>query len=449
MSEKVSPRKRLLAGTLTGLFLATGCSAPETQAQPKPTPEKVVTVDDLAVPLTDKKLNIAETVDELGAGEEGTFGDHKLLTLTYSKDEAAFAPDKDFPAAQELSDALTGVNEVLLEQAHRSGYLDVINVEVNGGTFGPDNDDGYMSYSSASEYSEQSGVTYTFQPEAKTNVGLAAVMTRHETLHALLQGTDMADKAPGEVGYDDSLAIDKAALGNLCTDLRERAIGAKVAATSAEIVQLVRQNEAAIPPELKPAVEAVTKSLENGSYTALLPQENADLSRSNFPSNNPSCLGESPTQTIVRLLQLNAAHDEIAQKSNSFNSLLASIDTVWVKADSPRNPDGTTKITLTAALREATYLQQAGMTKNDNMGHWWDNANELGASALTIALSFPREFDNTLGQLSAEERSLVQQAVVFAAQVLAGKHRDNKAIVAIMSGLTERYDNDSSTPRPE
>jgi hypothetical protein len=295
-----------------------------------------------------------------------------------------------------------------------------------------------MYYSSGYD-GRSSSIGYELPPEGKVDGSLIAVMVRHEALHALFQGTDMADKSDREVGFSESTPVPRAELEALCNSLRQKTVDIRIAKSGQTIAKILERGE--YHPEVKPLVDVVAEAFRNGTYADLLPKEGDDMGL--YPLNNPACFQDSPSRTVVRQFGEDERLRDLAfgnegWRDGGFHDVMNAADEAWMEADSILDKDGNPQVTIMTVLRESLYLREKGLSQADVMGHPYDNANELGTSIINIAISFPDEFEANLEKLPEGEKALIKRALELSIDVLVNKYSGKPELVHVLSQLGER-----------
>lgn len=389
-----------------------------------------------------KNLEIAQDKGESIDASALTDFEAKVTTLSYVYKNGELIPSVNNPGNPEVDklEHALDQNEAFIAAATKAGYLDSIDFVVDPSTTANLFPDGYMSYSAKDNYVERSTVTWGLSPEAELDTRYVEMMSRHEILHALLQGTEIADKEPGAVGLENETSIQRQTMNSLCADLRQAAFNEILTTESVKPIVADLDHLGENIPELIPQTRVIAESLENGTYVQLLPREGDILKK--WPSNLPNCLGESPARTLVRMLtdeQIERLSSDLGEKSLSAS--MGEIDTTWAELTSQSFE--TDRPTIVSVLREGNYLQRLGASRANTSGHWFDNANEAGASLINLAISLPEDFKQQLEKIPVSERKKIYDFIVITAGVLSETYKDSPDLVRIMDDVAENFSNEN------
>ncbi|OGL32175.1 hypothetical protein A3E76_04215 [Candidatus Saccharibacteria bacterium RIFCSPHIGHO2_12_FULL_44_22] len=298
---------------------------------------------------------------------------------------------------QQLIDAVA-VNHELLESAFKNDSLDIINFRIVKDDPVPRNYSLAKPQYVAEDYmnADGGGVIYmAFDSYDIQTVADIATMLRHETLHSLTATSDLYH-SNNEAGY----SIDADTLyefSNACRSLRSLALN-QVATNSAEIVQQLESVAASVSWQYSAQIQAIIQSIQDGSIANIQPAFGNQIVTTT--SAVQECVTLPPKNMLLYLMRSNGIDTESFYDSmpRQARDQLALTINSW--GDALRDQ------TFYRAIRESPYLEEPMIDELE--GHPWDGWEELIASMLNVALTFPDEFVQNYHNLTSGEQTVIK-----------------------------------------
>lgn len=326
-----------------------------------------------------------------------TYTDGKL---TYS--DATIGQTLQDDPKKQLIDAIA-VNKDLLESAFKNNSLDIVNFRLVKEDAIPD------SYSAAKpqyipkDYMNTDGgggIYMTFDSTDTQTVADIATMLRHETLHALTSTSNLYTPGPGD---ESPRAIDGEAINaysNACHSLRTLALN-QVANNSTEVIRQLESVAASVEWVYSSQIQAIIQSIKDGSIATMQPAPGNRIITTNAVVEE--CVTLPPKRMLLSLMRANGIDTEafLASMTDEARSQLGLTLNSW--GDALRDQ------TFYKSIRESPYLEKP--MAGELEGHPWDTWEELVASTLNVAMTFPDLFSQNYAKLSIEEQLVIKKTL--------------------------------------
>lgn len=336
-----------------------------------------------------------------------TLRDGVLTSRTQADKVEEFLPDIEGPLVD---------NDAFLKAAEADGTLGGVRYTIDRRA----GQGGYMAYSPGID-TEHSLIEYRFPPNGSVSSEMMSVMIRHEAVHALVQGLDIAAKHEAEIRYDQSIAVDTEVYETNCNVLRDATINEVLHSHGDEILTNLAALERALP-QYSDTIREMSASIEDGTYTTFLQAYETDIAANNKDS-LPGCSSFAPDQLLFTLFDAKEVK-RYMYTGTAVAEHMSNIAMVWGQ--------GLVDSTSMDVLTESKYLGAEHIPGADRMGHPYDNANELVASLITVATSYPKEFRHNLSVSPDATRQAVLSLLELAVNDIVRTHPDSKDLETIL-----------------
>lgn len=352
-----------------------------------------------------------------------------LLEITFTDGELHYSDETigqtlDNAPKQQLLDAVAA-NHDLLEAAFTDNTLDVVNFRIAKGHPEP------REYSLAKpqyileDYMNADGggaIYMTFDSHDTQTVADIATMLRHETLHALTAGSVLSQRTSEVLPYNSDSEI--LAFAGACKSLRSMALE-QVSENATKIIDQLETLGSLVSWQYSAQVEALIQLVRDGSIVNLQPSQDSQYIRTN--SVLSECITFPPKIVLLNLLQSNGLDTQEFIDTSSVEAIQQLIQTIDEWGNAFRDH------TSYKAIRESPYLEAP--MENELEGHPWDNWEELLASTLNVALTYPAEFTKNYRRLELREQVAIKTVLELNAAEFKELHPELTAYHAELDNL--------------
>lgn len=326
------------------------------------------------------------------------------------------------PGDLDALESIVGQNEPWIIAATKSRTLDKVEFAVEPG-LGDHEVDGYPHYKSESTGENGSPidvVAYDLPARGSYNVQTMTVMARHEFNHALVQNLGLVDRSATGVLDSEVVPIDMQKYSELCNSIRDIAVTQTLSRMQSKLALQFDKTANLLDAERGAVFREVANAMRNGTFGDYQAQQGE--SQDIWESVVQSCKVDDPWQVAVRELKKRGLALPSTEEYDVFDSALQATDD-WEIALSDHS--------IYRVLRENTYFAP-GTVHGQMLGHPYDSANELMASYMNVAVSFPDELRANMARLPKDQQQVLRDLLTLLSDDMTRIHGDSPELVQII-----------------